>query len=237
MVRLGQRKGQTSDEALTKQIEANRDGALTWLAHTLAGALADTKPTPDGLNARHPDFAVFAVRIGRALGIEAEAVAALQAAETDKARFCLENDPVGAALLALLADGKSFAGTAAELLGVLADYDPDFSETATGARGNRLWTAKRLSKRLAALWTHVEVVALATRETDRKGFAVFSIKPPPTADFADFETLKPGKSLSLPRVGGFAVSVDESRQSRHPTPPELPLNPEPEAATCDILRL
>jgi hypothetical protein len=237
VVRLGQRKGATSDETLSKQIAEHRDAGLSWLCHTLAGALADSKPVPDGLNARHPDFATFAVRIGRALGIEAEAVAALRAAEGDKARFCLENDSAGAALLALMADGKSFAGTAAELLETLAEYDPDFSEDTKGARGNRLWTAKRLSRRLSALWPHVEVVAAATRETDRKGFAVFAIKPRATAEIADFETLKQQNPLREAHMGTLPDSAIGSRQSRQPEPAELPLNPEPEGATCDTLRL
>lgn len=67
-------------------------------------------PTPTGLNRRHPDFAAFAVRLGRALGREAEAIAALQHAEADKSAFCLENDSIGAALLAYLRAAKSLPG-------------------------------------------------------------------------------------------------------------------------------
>src|ERR1035437_9085016 len=105
----------TSDVALTDEILANRDAGLSHLAETLRAALADTAPTPAGLNRRHPDFAAIAVRIGRALSREAEAVAALKHAEADKSAFCLENDNIGAALLAYLRTVKSFSGTAGEL--------------------------------------------------------------------------------------------------------------------------
>jgi hypothetical protein len=208
VVRMNQRTGETSDETLSTEITANRDAALSWIARTLADALADTVPTPSGLNRRHPDFAALAVRIGRALGCEAEAVAALTAAESDKSRFCLENDPAGAALLAMLADGKSFTGTAAELLDVLAEYDLDFGEDAKGARGNRLWTAKRLGKRLAILWQYIAELADAKQERDNAGHAaVFSIRP---SAVMRFETLKQEKSSRKSDIGGFAVSAKET---------------------------
>jgi hypothetical protein len=47
----------------------------------------------------HPDFAAFAVRIGRAIGRESEAIHALKSAEHDKSAFCVENDLIGSALL------------------------------------------------------------------------------------------------------------------------------------------
>jgi hypothetical protein len=242
VVRLGQRKGATSDETLSKQIAKYRDAGLSWLAHTLAGALADTAPTPNGLNARHPDFAAFAVRIGRALGIEGEAVAALRAAETDKARFCLENDPVGSALLAMLADGKTFVGTAAELLESLAEYDPDFSADTKGARGNPLWSPKRLSKRLSALWPHVEVMADAKRDTDaHRKMGWFSVKPKAAdAGFAGIETLNQEKSLCKSSTRTFPVSVNEYPQTPQPDPAELPLsapNQQPETVEAVDERL
>lgn len=58
--------------------------------------------TPSGLNLRHPDFAAFAVRVGRALGRETEAISALRYAEADKSAFCVENDDFGLAISTLL---------------------------------------------------------------------------------------------------------------------------------------
>jgi hypothetical protein len=177
LVRMARRDDQeTSDAALTDEILANRDAGLSHLAEALRAALADTAPTPAGLNRRHPDFATFAVRIGRALNREAEAVTALKHAEADKSAFCLENDNIGAALLAYLRTAQTFTGTAAELVPKLIEMDGELAE--------RL-SAKRLAKRLAAIWPHLQsTLAIASKETDRKGFLVFRFK---SAEIADFE--------------------------------------------------
>ena len=85
-----------------------------------------------------PDFAALAVRIGRALGREAEAIHALRVAEADKSAFCLEKDPVGFALLGFLREAKTFTGTAAELLPKIIEVDRELE--------GRL-SAKRLGRR------------------------------------------------------------------------------------------
>lgn len=178
LLRLARRDGETSDTKLTDQILAARDGALSHVADTLRKALADNSPTPGGLNWRHPDFAAFAVKVGRALGREAECVAALQQAEADKSVFCLENDPVAAALLAYLRVAGTFTGTAAELGPKLCEADPTLNEP-------RPLNPRRLGKRLSALWPHLErSLATAKKQTDRKGFSVFEFK---SAEFAEFE--------------------------------------------------
>ena len=90
-----------------------------------------------------------------------------------------------AALLAYLSAAGAFTGTAAALVPHLIATDSDLAE--------RL-SAKRLSKRLAALWPHLaKVLAAARRETDRKGFVVFTLKAK-VADFADFQTAFSQKS-------------------------------------------
>ena len=117
--------------------------------------------------------------MGRALNREAETVAALQTAETDKAAFCLENDPIAAALMAYLASVGSFSGTAAELRPHLIAVDADLTD--------RL-SAKRLGKRLAALWPHLtKALAVAHRETDRTAVLRFTFRP--HAGFAGFQTV------------------------------------------------
>ena len=179
LVRTHRTEGDASDAALSDEIQANRDAGLVHIAETLAAALKDSQPTPAGLNQRHPDFAAFAVRIGRALNREAETVAALQSAEADKSAFCLENDSVAAALLAYLATAGSFTGTAAELVPHLVATDSDLAE--------RL-SAKRLGKRLAALWPHLaKALAVARRETDRTGILHFTFRA--HAGFAGFQTV------------------------------------------------
>lgn len=160
VVRLKRREGTTSDSALSDEIAANRDSALSFVAHTLANALADTAPTPDHLNARHPDFANFAVRIGRALGCEPQTLGALRNAETDKSLFCLQNDTLGAALLAHVIDDTTFEGDAGELRTALAANDATIAE----------WSNKGFGRRLSALWPHVAATFDAKRTEARCGW-------------------------------------------------------------------
>ena len=191
LLRMARRDdAQTDDTALGDEILANRDAGLSHVAATLAKALADTAPTPGRLNARHPDFASFAVRIGRAIGREAEAVAALQAAEADKSTFCLENDTVASALIAYLQTVELFTGTAKELREPLIAVDSDLTD--------RL-SAKRLGKHLGKIMPHLrKTLATAKSEHDRKGFTIFTFKAAHqtgSADFAEFQSAISPKPL------------------------------------------
>ena len=179
LVRTHRVEGDTSDSALSDEIAANRSAGLVHVCQAIACALEDTQATPTGLNQRHPDFAAFGVRIGRALGREAETVAALESAETDKSAFCLENDSIATALLTYLNSAGSFSGTAKELAPHLIATDSDLAD--------RL-SSKRLGKRLAALWPHlVKTLAVARRETDRTDILHFTFRP--RAGFAGFQTV------------------------------------------------
>ena len=160
VVRVRRREGTTSDSRLSAEIAEHRDAALSFVAHTLAGALGDTRPTPDNLNTRHPDFAAFAIRIGRALGREAEAVAALGEAEADKSLFCLQNDTLGAALLAHVTSDTAIEGDAAELRTALAASDTAIAD----------WSNKSFGRRLSALWPHVAAIFDAKRTAARCGW-------------------------------------------------------------------
>ncbi|HAB17514.1 MAG TPA: hypothetical protein PLX89_07510 [Verrucomicrobiota bacterium] len=167
IVRLLRRTGETADSELSAEIARNRNAGLSHLAQTLRAALADKGPVPSGLNSRHPDFARFAVRIGRALGKEDRAVAALRAAEKDKSAFCLENDSIASALLALVQRDGRVSGTAGELGRQLLGIDPDLENQVT---------PKRLSKRLLSLWPHLEQVVKAKREEDRNHVSRYSFR-------------------------------------------------------------
>lgn len=179
VIRMERRESESSDSALADEIAANRNAGLSHLAETLHKALADTAPTPGGLNHRHPDFAAFAVRIGRAIDREAETVTALRQAEADKSAFCLEVDTIGAALLAYLSAAGQFTGTAAELVPKLQEVDADLVDKLS---------AKRLGKRLTALWPHLKKqLATAKQEKDRKSFTIYTLKAKP-AECAESET-------------------------------------------------
>jgi hypothetical protein len=168
VVRMERRDEETSDAALTDNILAARDAALSHIAMILQKALADTDPTPARLNERHPDFAAFAVRIGRALGDETSAVTALRAAEVDKSAFCLENDSIGSALLAYLDRAESFEGTAAELIPKLHEIDPELKDKLS---------SRRLGKWLVSLMPHLQkALAVARKEPDRNKINVFTFQ-------------------------------------------------------------
>lgn len=159
VTRMERRNTETAESALSKEVEQNRDAALSWICKTLSKAMADTAPVAKDLNRRHPDFADFAQRLGRALGREDEVVRALKSAEADKSRFNLENDDLGAGLLDLMAtrtDG--FVGTAGAIREMLADLGTGFD--------TEYWTAKRIGKRIEKLWPHIESVFQAHREKD-----------------------------------------------------------------------
>jgi hypothetical protein len=180
LVRMNRRTDETSDAKLSDEIKASRNAGLSFIAHTLASALADTKRTPGGLNQRHPDFAAFAVRIGRAIGRETESVHALKSAEQDKSIFCVENDSIGAALLAYLNQAESFTGTSAELRGKLIETDAELAEKLS---------VKRLGKRLSALWPHLEkVLATAKQETGRGRIITYTLKSRPCGECGEFQT-------------------------------------------------
>ena len=163
VVRMGRRKGETLDNALTDEILGVRDAGLSHMVKVLQAALADKTPTPRGLNARHPDFAEFAVRIGRALGLEAESVKALRVAEADKSQVCVENDPLASVLLEYLETSKHFIGPAAELLPHLQNQDPSL----------RSLTPKGLGKRLSSLMPHLEVIMAVAKSEPKRGTSVF----------------------------------------------------------------
>ena len=184
LVRMNRRTDETSDAGLSAQIREHRDAGLSFIARTLATALADTERTPAGLNQRHPDFAAFGVRLGRAIGREAQSVHALKSAELDKSLFCLENDPVATALLNSLANGQTFTGTASELRQKLIESDADIASQAENGK----FSVKRLGKRLAMIWPHLEkVLATAKQEKDRKSFTIYTLKAK-SADYAEFQT-------------------------------------------------
>jgi hypothetical protein len=179
LIRLGRPTGDTSDGALSDEIAANRDAGLSHMAEALRAALADSTPVATGLNRRHPDFAAFAVKIGRALGREAEAVAALKQAEADKSAFCLENDNIGAALLAYLNQARFFTGTANELKSHLVSMDADLDGRLSG---------NRLGKRLTAIWPHLQgVLPQCEKEKDRNKITIFTFKSASVAGVAGDE--------------------------------------------------
>lgn len=212
VIRLNRREGGTAEAALSAEIVAARDAGLSWICRTLSAALADEEPVPGGLNARHPDFAAFAVRLGRALGREAEAVAALRAAEADKSLFNLENDFIGAGILEAMRSGVPFNGTSAELLARMKEGDSSLEGTLS---------AKRLGKRMSKLWPHLEAVLSARQEIGHGGGLRYTLKPPSNGDNGDFQSTFSGKYVREDNIETFAQTPFQSHQSHQTAEDEL----------------
>jgi hypothetical protein len=167
VVRMNRREvGNTSNSILSAEIAANRNAGLSHIAMILQRAMADAGPTPAGLNARHPDFATFAVKIGRALGREHESIGALKAAEEDKSQFCIENDSTGTVLVNYINEKHSFTGTAQELLAEINLFEPEFEKL----------SVKSLGMKIKSMWPHIEKLFSATKTVDRTGKNVYTFK-------------------------------------------------------------
>lgn len=167
VIRLERLVSDTADASLTLEIRNNRDGVMSWLCTILKKALADNKPVPQGLNKRHPDFADFAVRIGRALGEEEAAIKALKAAEADKGMVCLQNDSLGSILLDIH-NTTGFKGTASELLDLIRKKE------GIGSYFYKI-SAKQIGVRIGRIWAHIEKVTGATKLMDRTRTTVYHI--------------------------------------------------------------
>ena len=204
-IRLQRRKGETAESALFSEIDEKRDAGLSWIATVLSRAIADTKPTKGGLNSRHPDFASFVVKIGRALGREAEAVNALKAAEIDKSLFNIENDDVGAALLELL-QNEGFSGTASELLSKIKEIDSSF-ESRLSNRG--------LGKRLSKLWPHLEAMFKAEKKKGRGGYMEYFFEPIASGEgeYGEFESTIQQNSLCDSLTGTLQENPSKTHQT------------------------
>jgi len=122
VLRMNRHGSETEDSLLSAEIEAGRDAGLTFIVRTLAKALA-LPVTKERLNFRHPDWANLALRLAKAMDAEEAGRAAIVAAERDKAQFCIANDAVGSAVLALVEKENAWAGDGAALAEALGEVD------------------------------------------------------------------------------------------------------------------
>jgi hypothetical protein len=208
VVRLERRKGATAESALSDEIAANRDAGLSYIALTLAAALADTKPVPTGLNARHPDWADMAVRVGRALGVEKDAIASLSAAEADKSVFNVENDEVGSTLIAVMEQMGEFQGDAALLLQVLRDHESVFKD-------DRIWNTKRIGKRLSRIWPHLEAVLGAKLTVGHAGVKTYYFGKPKDKGAAGNSTCSSADAGKPTDAGNSSANWETTRNMEH----------------------
>jgi len=151
-VRLGRLMADTDDKLLSEDVDTKRSAALSWLCGVISKALADNKPVPKGLNRRHPDWAEFAVRCGRAMDQEDHVLAAIKSAECDKSKFAIENNWIGSILRDVLEPGILWKGTSTDLCALIAERG-ELNE-----KQQKDLSAKRMGNQLKLIWPHLEKV-------------------------------------------------------------------------------
>ena len=148
-VHLNMNRSVTMDTELSEDIKRNRDEFMTWIARTVAAALADTGEVDKSINRRHPDYGRFSVRCGRAFGNEDAVIEALGAAEADKALLPLRNDTITKEVLAVLENQSppySMRFTAGEMSSaILARMSAD----ETDEKSKQIYGARRVGKAMA----------------------------------------------------------------------------------------
>ena len=142
---LSLNRSSSRDAELSREIAKNRDQYLTWFVRTLSKVLADDKPVDASVNRRHPDYGVFSVKVGRAIGNEQGAVDALGAAEADKALLPLKNDGVTKEILEVLRENDwSWSGTAGDLSEMIVARQGDDADEKT----KQIFSSRRVGKAL-----------------------------------------------------------------------------------------
>lgn len=224
LIRLQRRSGETADNLLADEIAINRNAGLSFICETISKALVDTEPTPKALNKRHPDFADFAVRIGRALGKEEESIQALQAAELDKSKFNLENDDLGAGILGYMENHETLSGSTAEILHKLKEHNSEFNEKG-------YWTPKRAGMRLAKIEAHLSEIFAYYKIKQNSNFTISisrkNSSPVATVATSGAVLTKPlmrEKDLDFMENGVLVTTVTTNQ-------PSYPFN---DAGKCDI---
>jgi hypothetical protein len=159
----------TAESVLTQEIEDNRFAALAWLCYTMRRALADTEATPKGMNRRHPDWAAWAYKFGKAAGKAQEAERAIRENEGFKALFSVLNDAFGKFILVAMKDQKKeFVGSADDLSKLLAEKCEGFSSD--------LWTIAKIGKALARLSVALKSL-FKFEKLNHSGRAVYKLQP------------------------------------------------------------
>lgn len=165
-VNLERVERETAESVLTREIEAARDAGLTWLCHIMRRALADAEPVPRGMNRRHPDWAGWVYRLGRAAGLAQAAESAIRENESFKAMFAVQNDAFGKFLLTGVKDG--FRGSADELGQHLSEACEGYSQD--------LWTVTKIGKALSRLGVALKSL-FNYEKLNHSGRAVYDFKP------------------------------------------------------------
>jgi hypothetical protein len=157
----------TKESEIYSEVSAIRNDGMTFVATTIRKVLADTW-NGDSPNRRHPDFGKSAIRIGRVLGIEEEAVKALKAVESDKYLFNLKNDPFGEIWMRLIIRPGEFDSAA-----LFAKMREQMGEEYIR---NSKWNPVKVGKAIDRLWESLRFCYKIDRRFVR-GRAIYSVAP------------------------------------------------------------
>ena len=189
----------TAESVLTREIEAARDAGLSWICRVMRLALADTQPVPRGMNRRHPDWAAWVWRLGRAAGMADEAERAIRENESFKAVFAVSNDAFGRFLLAGVRNG--FRGSALDLSQHLQATCEGFSAD--------MWTPAKTGKALKRMGVALKQL-FGFEKLNHSGSAVYvfhALADPAAAGEASADL------FTVPDVGGVGDVGDRRTKS------------------------
>jgi hypothetical protein len=170
VINMERRGTDTADEAISREIRVNRDAGLSFICHTLQAAMADREEVADAINFRHPDWGKFALKLGRAMRMEARAIHCLKSAEAEKAKICADYNEVVQGVLQLADARGTWRGTAAELLDFLKIKNPVF------ANPNSSYTPLRIAKTLTQSWPHLCTQIRAEKRPGHGGNMVYTFQ-------------------------------------------------------------
>ncbi len=190
----------TAESLLTREIEAARDAGMTWLCHVMRRALADGNPVPRGMNRRHPDWAGWVYRIGRAAGMADAAERAIRENEGFKALFSVQNDTFGRFLLHGIRDG--FRGSAYDLSQHLASACEGYS--------TEVWTVTKIGKALSRLGVALKGL-FGYEKLNHSGRAIYVFGP---LSAPDPDGTAPAPAFTQP-VLGVVGDVGANRAKSH----------------------
>jgi hypothetical protein len=187
----------TEESALCREIAEARNAGLSWICYMTQKALADKEPAQKGLNRRHPDWADWAFRIGRAAGDESGARTAISENEAFKSIFAISNDGFGKFLLVGIK--KRFEGSVGELSELLSTTCEGYSK--------ETWTDAKIGKALKRMDEHLKAI-FSLEKLNHSGRAVYKF------DARKDETVCPSASqpdlpLTPNNVGSVGGSADK----------------------------
>ena len=207
----------SQDAELSADIAANRDEYLTWIARTLAKALMDRAPVDKSINRRHPDYGEFSVRVGRAMGMEDEVVAALGAAEADKAILPLMNDAVTKEIMAVLDEcGYEWSGTAGEMSELIIAKQGDDEDEKTKS----IYSSRRVGKALSKYMRQFSLVLRMDEPKVREGKSLYAFHGMSALGRMSVGLVDLKGDFGKTRTDAHAHGFSENGDGNPPNPPD-----------------